>query len=218
VMHRRLSALLDAIARGRRPRRMSVQADDASLVRTAIELRAARPGEAKPDDQFVSDLYQKLQGQLATDVTPERASGTRSRRGRLALAAAAASAVLVAGTVAVTETVSQSPSPTLASQVPSGDALRTGTFVNADNQVLGQIVAYRGDPSWVFMNVSVPHYDGPITCQLQAADGSVITWGTFEVRGGVGQYAKRIDVEVTALRGARLVTSTGVRVASATFA
>ncbi|MDT4930082.1 MAG: hypothetical protein QOF92_2949, partial [Pseudonocardiales bacterium] len=30
------------------------------------------------------------------------------------------------------------------------NALRTGTFQIADGQVLGQIVAYRGNPSWVF--------------------------------------------------------------------
>jgi hypothetical protein len=220
VISRRLSAFLDALAAGRRPRRFKARPDDVPLVRTAIDLRAARPGEAQPDGQFVSDLYQKLHDQMSAAGTSGGAFEARRVRGRgkLALAAVAASAALIAGTVAVTESMNQGPTPTTASQVPRGDVLRTGTFVTADNQVLGQIVAYRGNPSWVFMKVTVPHYDGPITCELQTADGSVATWGTFRVRDGIGQFSRTIGVEVGALRGARLVTSTGSPVASATFA
>jgi hypothetical protein len=216
VIDRRLSALLDAIAGGRRPHRYRARPDDVPLVRTAIGLRAARPGEEQPDERFVSDLHDKLHGQLTPEAS-EDASRAR-RRGRLTLAAAAASAALVAGTVAVTEAVNPASSPMMASQVPDGNQLRTGTFLAAGNQVLGQIVAYRGDPSWVFMKVTVPHYDGPITCELQAADGSVVTSGTFEVRNGIGQFSKAIRVQVSALRGAQLVASTGSPVASATFA
>jgi hypothetical protein len=220
VINRRLSAFLDALTAGRRPRRFHARPDDVPLLRTAIDLRAARPGEARPDERFVSDLHQKLHDQMAAKNAPGAAIESRRARGRgrLALAAVAASAALVAGTVAVTETVDNSPTPTMASRVPQGDVLRTGTFVTADNQVLGQIVAYRGNPSWVFMKVTVPHYDGSITCELQTADGSVATWGTFRVRDGIGQFSRTIGVEVAALRGARLVTSTGTRVASATFA
>jgi predicted lipoprotein with Yx(FWY)xxD motif len=50
------------------------------------------------------------------------------------------------------------------------NALRTGTFQIADGQVLGQIVAYRGNPSWVFMNADVPNYNGPVKRMLQADD------------------------------------------------
>ena len=60
-----------------------------------------------------------------------------------------------------------SPAPThSAVQVPQGSALRTGTFLTPGGQVLGQIVAYHGSPSWVFMHVDVPKYNGPIKCTL----------------------------------------------------
>jgi hypothetical protein len=217
VTGRRLSAFLDALAAGRRPRRFKARDEDVPLIRTAIDLRASRPGEADPDEQFVADLHRRLSEQARTADAPG-ASPARPARGRLALVAVAASATLVAGTAAVTETVVSAPSATTARQVPRGDALRTGTFVAAGNRVVGQIVAYRGDPSWVYMKVSVPHYDGPVTCELQAADGSVVAFGTFDVHGGTGQFSKTLKVAVGDLRGARLVTPTRSPLASATFA
>jgi hypothetical protein len=187
-----------------------------ALLQTAIELRAARPGEAKPDEQFVSNLHQRLSDQAASRAVPD-ARPVTMRRGRLALAAVAASAVLVGGSVAATEAFTATGATPAIAQPPRGNVLRTGTFSTADSRVLGQIVAYRGQPSWVFMNVEVPDYDGPITCELQVEDGSTVAFGTFEVHQGVGRFSKRIRVDVPRLRGARLVTSTGATVASATF-
>jgi hypothetical protein len=216
VTGRRLSAFIDALAAGRRPGRFPADPDDVALMRTAIELRAARPGEARPDEQFVSNLYQRLSDQAASTAAPD-ARPVTMRRGRIALAAVAASAVLVGGTVAATETFTRSPATPAIAQAPHGKVLRTGTFSTANSQVLGQIVAYRGQPSWVFMNVEVPNYDGPITCELQVEDGSTVAFGTFELHRGIGQFSKVIRVDVPKLRGARLVNSKGATVALATF-
>jgi hypothetical protein len=212
----RLSAFIDALVAGRRPARFRADPDDAPMLRTAIELRAARPGDAQPSEQFVSDLFEKLSDQSAPAAPDQRPA--RKHRARLALVAAAAGAVLVSGTVAVTDAFDHPSGTPSAVQAPHGDVLRTGTFVASDSRVLGQIVAYRGQPSWVFMNVTVPQYNGPITCELQAADGSVVSFGTFQIHNGIGHFSKTIRVDVSALRGARLVTSTGQPVASATFA
>jgi hypothetical protein len=216
VTGRRLSAFIDALAAGRRPRRFRADPDDVALLQTAIELRAARPGEAKPDEQFVSNLHQRLSDQAASRGVPD-ARPVSLRRGRFALAAVAASAVLVGGTVAATEAFTPTGATPTIAQAPHGKVLRTGTFATADSQLLGQIVAYRGQPSWVFMNVDVPNYEGPITCELQVEDGSTVAFGTFELHQGIGQFSKIIRVDVPKLRGARLVTRTGATVASATF-
>ncbi len=216
MSNRRLLAFIDALAAGRRPPRFRADPADAPLLRTALELRAARPGEAQPSEQFVADLHRKLAAQAAVpalDPPP-----VRQRRGALMLAAAAAGGVLVAGTFAVTDALDHSSSTPAATQAPSANALRTGTFVGSGNQVLGQIVAFSGKPSWVFMKVAVPHYDGRLTCELQAADGSFVAYGTFRVHNGVGQWSKTISSQVGALRGARLVDANGSPVASATFA
>ncbi|MDQ1552500.1 MAG: hypothetical protein QOD50_1922, partial [Actinomycetota bacterium] len=156
---RRLAAFVDALAAGRRPKDFRADPEDAAIVRTAITLRAAHPGEANPSDQFVSDLYKRLAEQAKTGVAPD-AHQVTVRRGRLALAAVAAGVAVAGGTVVVTDAFDLSASAPSIAQAPHGDTLRTGTFETADGQVLGQIVAYQGHPSWVFMNVDEPNYDG----------------------------------------------------------
>jgi hypothetical protein len=215
---RRFAALVDAIAAGRRPRRFRAQPEDAEMARTAITLRAARPGEASPSEAFVEGLFQQLSEQAKPQTTPARRP-LPTHRARIALVAASAAAVLVVGTTVATENLHHSASTPVAAHVPQGSDLRTGTFQTMSGKVLGQIVAYRGKPSWVFMNVDVPHYDGRIECMLQVDNGRTVAFGSFTVHGGIGQFSKAIgNVDVGHLRGARLVTSTGSPVAAATFA
>jgi hypothetical protein len=213
---RKLSALIDAIAAGRRPKRFRADAEDVEVLRAAVELRAARPGDAEPTAAFTDGLFRQLSEQAKQQERTQIRTAGRPRA-RTALLVAAASVVLVGGTVAATEALT-SPAHS-AVQVPQGSALRTGTFLTAGGQVWGQIVAYRGSPSWVFMHVDVPNYNGPIKCMLQVDDGSTVAFGTFTVKGGTGQFSKSIgSVDVGHLRGAKLVTSTGSSVAAATFA
>jgi hypothetical protein len=217
---RRLTAFIDAIATGRRPKRLRADPDDMNVLRTAIDLRAARPGDSAPTAAFTDALFQRLSDQLreADAEQTKPAAPVPLHRRRTALLAVAAAAVLITGTAVVTESLSQPATTHGAAQVPQGSALRTGTFQTADGQVLGQIVAYRGDPSWVFMNVNAPNYNGTITCMLQVQDGSTVAFGTFTVHNGTGQFSKTIgSVDVSHLRGATLVTPTGSPVAAATF-
>lgn len=217
MINRRLSAFVDALASGRRPKRFRADPEDAEVLRTAITLRAARPGEAAPAEGFVEGLFQRLSEQANPQPTRELHPAT-THRARMAVAVAAAAAVLVAGTALVTENLHH-PATSTSARVPQGSQLRTGTFQTSNGEVLGQIVAYRGHPSWVFMTVNVPHYDGRIECSLQVDNGTTVAFGTFPVQGGTGQFSKDIsDVDVGHLRGAKLVSSTGSPVAAATFA
>jgi hypothetical protein len=217
VSDRRLFSFIDALVAGRRPEAFKADPEDVEVLRTAIELRAARPGDAIPDEQFVSDLYQSLAEQAdsspVTNVHP-----LRMRRARTALVAAAASIALVGGTFAVTESFDQSPAPIAAVGVPHEDALRTGTFETPKGDVLGQIVAYNGHPSWVYMNVGVSQSTGTVMCMLQLKNGSIVAAGTIEIHGGTGDLSKSIPVDIHRLRGAQLFSSTGAVLASATFA
>ena len=215
MSRRKMSAFLDALAAGRRPRGFRATPDDAAVLRTAIELRAARPDEAAPDAQFVSRLHQELADQAGTaQVVPM----VRPRpRGRIALVSVAAGLALVGATVAATETIDHPASTRAALPLPPGQELRTGTFEDAASQNLGQIVVYDGNPSWVFMVVKGSSYDGPVTCRLHATNGSTVMTGAFYLHDGTGQLAKTIRVDVGQLGGAQLVTPTGATLASATF-
>jgi hypothetical protein len=217
MTNRRLSAFIDALVSGRRPGRFSAGPDDVEVLRTAIALRAARPGDAKPDEEFVSGLYEEL----ASQARPQLGRNVRQvkfSRGRAVLVAAAASVVLVAGTAAATEALNQGRPAPVAVPAPHGQVLRTATFETPDHHAVGQIVAYRGNPSWVFMNVDVANYDGRIVCMLRSDRGSTVAAGAFELHDGVGQFSRTLRVDFGRLRGARLVTPGGSLVGSATFA
>ena len=219
MTRRRLSAFIDALVAGRRPRSYRADPEDAEVLRAAITLRGARPGDAVPDEQFVSDLYARLADEAspaqtpAPDIRPVRLSHRRA-----ALVSVAAGLVLVGGTAAVTEAVTSASLSPAAVQVPRGTVVRTATFETADGRVMGQIVAYRGNPSWVFMNVGGSNYQGTITCKLQVANGTTVAVGDFVLHGGTGEFSRNIQVDTSKLRGAKLVDPSGVIVASATFA
>jgi hypothetical protein len=217
VTHRQLSNYIDALVPGRRPPDFRADPGDFELLRTAIALRAARPGDATPDEEFVSDLYEELAGRAIPQST-QIAHWPAPRRGRAVLAGIAATIALVAGTVVATETVHRSPGTQGTALVPHAGEVRTGTFETADNQVTGQIVAYGGHPPWVSMNVDGSDYNGPIVCKLQVEDGSTVAVGVFELHGGKGEFARSITANISRLRGAKLVTPTGAIVALATFA
>jgi hypothetical protein len=224
---RKLSAFIDALVSGRRPERFSATAEDVDVLRMAIALRAERPGDATPDDEFVSGLYEELKAQASsragTGFQPVRMTGSGARpmrmsRGRFAIAAVAAGLVLVAGTTSATEAFNHGTAAPAAVPAPHGEALLTGTFESADHRVVGQIVAYPSHPSWVYMNVDVANYNGRVVCMLQSDNGSTVAAGTFELRGGVGEFSRAIPGDLGRLRGARLVTPTGSVIGSAAFA
>jgi hypothetical protein len=218
VNHRQqLYAYLDALASGRRPGALRADSEDVEVLRAAIELRGARPGDAAPDEQFVSQLYQELADEASSRVVPIDRP-VKARRGRVALASIAAGVALVGGTVVATQAIDQGTLAPAAVQAPQGSQVRTATFETADSRVMGQIVAYGGSPSWVYMNVDIPSYDGKIICTLQAESGSTVAAGVFELHGGMGAWSKTIRVDIGKLRGAKLVTTSGATVAAATFA
>jgi hypothetical protein len=213
----RLSAYIDALASGRRPGRFSAGPYDREVLAMAIALRAARPDDAEPDEEFVSGLYDELASQarpqLGSNVRPAKFS-----RGRAVLVAVAASVVLVAGTATATEAFNQRSLAPEAVPVPHGQVLRTATFETADHKAVGQIVAYRGHLPWVFMAVDASNYDGRIVCMLEDDNGATVAVGTLQLHRGIGQFSRTVQVDFGRLRGARLISPDGSIVASATFA
>jgi hypothetical protein len=213
---RRLSAFLDALAAGRRPRPFHADPEDVEMLRVAIALRAARPGDAMPDENFVAELHE----QLAEDLSPSESTNVRPlkmHRGRAALVAVAAGLALVGGTAAVSEIANTTTVQQSATAVPQGQALRTASFQSPTGQVVGQIVLYHGHTSWVYMNVDLPHSNGPVKCELHLANGEVVAAGTVQLHDGSGEFSQRIHMDAGGARGATLYDSSGAVVASAIF-
>jgi hypothetical protein len=213
-----LNAFIDALAAGRRPDPYRADPEDAEVLRAAIALRAARPGDATPDEEFVADLYKNLADERGAP-NESAVRPLRMRRTRAALIGVAASIALIGATFAATEASNNgAPTTTSAIQAPHGKVLRTATFETSQGHALGQIVVYGGSPGWVFMNVDLPTSDGTVKCELRMLDGSVVAAGTVDLHHGAGVLSKKIHVETSRLQGATLYTPSGAALGSATFA
>ena len=211
-----MSAFLDALATGRRPRAFGPAPTTPPSVRTAIELTTARPEEAAPDPEFVSRLQRELADQAGTaQVVPM----VRPRpRGRIALVSVAAGLALVGATVAATETIDQSGvdpgGPAAASQgsscAPAPSKTPPARTWARSSSTTGTLHGCSWSSTVRAMTVRSPAGSTP-------PDGSTVMTGAFYVRDGTGQLAKTIGVDVGQLGGAQLVTPTGATLASATF-
>jgi hypothetical protein len=92
-----------------------------------------------------------------------------------------------------------------------------GTLVSADHKPMGHVWAWPGKPSWVYMDVEVePHSGMTVTCQVQQADGTMVTVGTFTLSNGYGHWGA--PAPVAKGEKARLVDSDGAVLASTTLA
>jgi hypothetical protein len=144
----------------------------------------------------------------------------RHRRRWWPVVAAAAVAALVfgaggwvIGSVAMEHVVSASaPAAGHSTDVIHFAALRTN-----EQQQVGQVFTYDGEPSWVYMSVAAePHVDW-VACQLIRSDGSTVPIGSFSLSGGKGSWGRELTVDPSTMTGARLVSGNGTVLASATF-
>jgi hypothetical protein len=239
MTNQRFDAFVDAMLADRLPKRFAATPGDADLLRLAIELHVSRSAKIEPDPQFVRELGGQLAAAGAGDarILPlrtmpeadrcERAPlvhglqpspGWGTRRRVSAIGTAAAALVLVAGTFAATQLV-QAPSPApVALQGPTAIATdRSGTLLTGAGLPVGHAYAYSGDPSWVMVDVVAPGFSGIYHCELQLADGAIVTAGSVVVHNGTGEWARFVHAQGDQLRRAVLVASTGVRVATATL-
>ncbi len=60
--------------------------------------------------------------------------------------------------------------------------------------------------------------NGTVICQVEGSDGRMTTVGSFRLSGGYGYWGSPDPVTSGLLTGARLVTTTGTVLATATFA
>lgn len=88
--------------------------------------------------------------------------------------------------------------------------------LTADGHTIGSVYT-EGHPTWIWMSVNGASVSGSVTCELLERDGQVISLGTFDLVKGSGSWAAPEPANSSAFSGARLVTTDGVVIASATF-
>jgi len=96
VNARGLRKYIDDLLRGRRPKAFVPDDFEAAQIRTAIELRAARPGSDAPRQEFLDDLHIRLAQQMTgapPEVPPMSKWNTTRRQVVVGTSAAAAAAV-----------------------------------------------------------------------------------------------------------------------------
>jgi anti-sigma-K factor RskA len=152
----------------------------------------------------------------ATRPGPARpADGRPGQRGKLSrtrrvLAAAAVAVAVVAGGLGGWGLHNGGSSPTPA-------ALDSAALVSVSHQSVGKIFVYRGHPQWVYMSVSMLSGQGTVICQVRSRDGHFSTVGAFRLTNGYGYWGSPAPGNPGSLAGARLITTNGHVLATATF-
>ena len=105
-----------------------------------------------------------------------------------------------------------------ATSSPDASPLSSATLLTATHQTAGQIYFYDGSHRWVYMSVDIGSGNGTVICQVEGPDGHLTTVGSFRLSAGYGYWGSPDPVTNGPLTGARLVTTTGTVLATATFA
>jgi len=135
-------------------------------------------------------------------------------RPRRLLAAAAAAAVIVAGMGGW--------GLRAATSSPPASPLSSAALLTASHQTAGKIYFYDSGSRWLYMSVDIGSASGAVDnatviCQVEGPDGHLTTVGSFRLTGGYGYWGSPDPVTNGPLTGARLVTTTGTVLATATF-
>jgi hypothetical protein len=135
--------------------------------------------------------------------------GGMSRPRRMLAAAAVAAAVIVAGLGGW--------GLHGATSSPAASPLSSAAFLTASHQTAGKVYFYDGDHRWLYMSVDIGSGNGTVICQVEGPDGHLTTVGSFRLAGGYGYWGSPDPVANGPLTGARLVTTAGTVLATATF-
>jgi anti-sigma-K factor RskA len=135
-------------------------------------------------------------------------------RPRRLLAAAAAAAVIVAGLGGW--------GLRAATSSPPASPLSSAALLTARHQTAGKIYVYDSGSRWLYMSVNIgpgsgAAGNGTVLCQVEGPGGHITTIGSFQLTDGYGYWGSPDPAANGPLTGARIVTTTGAILATATF-
>ncbi len=140
------------------------------------------------------------------------------RRHRITAAMAAVVVVLGGGTALVAGLSDHGRRSTPAPFALHAPGVRIARLVAASGEsVGGQVFAYAGTPSWVFMTVKDTESADSYTCELELSDGTKLPIGQFQLHDGVGNWGQTMGVDMSQIRAVHLTKATGETAATASF-
>ena len=103
------------------------------------------------------------------------------------------------------------------SPATASSPLSSASLLSARHNAVGQMFYYDGNPSWVYMSVTMDAGSGKVICQLESADGQFTTIGSFHLKDGYGTWGSTATVSQGEPAGARLLAADGTVLATATL-
>jgi hypothetical protein len=183
----------------------------AELARLHDSLLALIPG-AEPPAGFEARVLDRLNTRQV-----------RPARRRLALATAGVLAAAVVGGVVVAGVSGRGPEPGPPAPPPSpaspdaGERTVMYAPLTAGDHEIGQVYAYRGSPSWIYVYLEADASPGPLTCVLQREDGTTMATASFQVTGGDAFWGGPVPLDRSGLARIRVSDATGTVLATARF-
>ena len=171
---------------------------------TRDELLRLLPGQ-QPPAGFSAQVTHRLRQAAKAPV--------RSRRSRALTVAAALVLVAVAGVAGWGSRSTPAPAGP-----PAPAALRTAALFTPAHHDIGQVYLHAGRQTWMFTTVDLDIKDTTIVCQLIDKTGRVITVGSFRLVKGDGYWGSPEPDQPASITRARLITTAGTLLATATFA
>jgi hypothetical protein len=178
---------------------------------TSDELLRLLPGQ-QPPAGFSAQVTQRLRRAAQTSV--------KSRRSRRLAVAAAVVAVAAAGLAGWgMRSPGSTATPVLTG--PAGRAapaaLRMAALFTPAHRSIGHVYLHAGSQTWMFTTIDLEIRDTTIVCQLIDRTGHVITVGSFWLANGDGYWGSPEPDQPAVITRARLITTAGVVLATASF-
>ena len=173
---------------------------------TGDELLRLLPG-SQPPPGFTNQVAGRLR--RAGNASPRR-------RPRVMLAAAAALVMMAAGGLSGWQ-LDATAHRFAHTGATTPTALRSAALITPGHQAAGKVFLHRGSETWMFVTADLPAGDGTVVCQLTGQAGHTITVGSFRVIDGDGYWGSPEPDQGADVTGARLVSTAGTVLATASF-
>ncbi len=180
--------------------RCSAEVDE--LSKAADQLLHLAPA-SEPPIGFEAGVFERL----GLDPRPPGWRSWLAARPKLAMAMAACALVVTFGLGAVVGHSSGGAGDRYAPTGPKppieAAALYSGT------QMVGRVLVYAGNPTWLFMYMDDPAWQGAIRCEVVVDQGPTVDLGKFWLSEGKGAWAASVDQPAGRLSQARIVGADG---------